>query len=110
MLKSQNKSSCKTIRLPQSETATGSEKSLTNLFSFDIEFQSQADIFHPYEKHHSTVKDACQLAEELKVENLLLYHTEDKNIAQRKELYHNEGKEYFNGNILIPDDLESFEL
>lgn len=71
---------------------------------------NQADIFHPYEKHHSTVKDACQLAEELKVENLLLYHTEDKNIAQRKELYHNEGKEYFNGNILIPDDLESFEL
>ena len=70
----------------------------------------QADIFHPYEKHHSTVKDACQLAEELKVENLLLYHTEDKNIAQRKELYHNEGKKYFNGKILIPDDLESFEL
>ena len=63
-----------------------------------------------YEKHHSTVKDACQLAEELKVENLLLYHTEDKNIAQRKELYHNEGKKYFNGKILIPDDLESFEL
>ena len=27
----------------------------------------QADIFHPYEKHHSTVKDACQLAEKLKV-------------------------------------------
>lgn len=53
---------------------------------------------------------ACQLAEELKVENLLLYHTEDKNIAQRKELYHNEGKKYFNGKILIPDDLESFEL
>ena len=71
---------------------------------------NQADIFHPYEKHHSTVKDACQLAEKLKVENLLLYHTEDKNIAQRKELYLNEGKEYFNGNILIPDDLESFEL
>lgn len=71
---------------------------------------SQADIFHPYEKHHSTVKDACELAEELHVKNLLLYHTEDKNISQRKELYYNEGMKYFNGNLLIPDDLESVEL
>ena len=38
---------------------------------------SQAEIFHPYEKHHSTVKDACELAEKLHVKNLLLYHTED---------------------------------
>ena len=44
---------------------------------------SQAEIFHPYEKHHSTVKDACELAEKLHVKNLLLYHTEDKNIAHR---------------------------
>ena len=27
---------------------------------------NQADIFHPYEKHHSTVKDACQLAGKIK--------------------------------------------
>lgn len=71
---------------------------------------SQADIFHPYEKHHSTVKDACILAEKLNIKNLLLYHTEDKNISQRKELYYNEGKKYFNGKLLIPDDLESVEL
>lgn len=71
---------------------------------------SQAEIFHPYEKHHSTVKDACKLAAELNVKNLLLYHTEDKNILRRKELYTKEGKEYFNGNLLIPDDLESVEI
>lgn len=47
----------------------------------------QADIFHPYEKHHSTAKDASELAEQLGVQNLILYHTEDKNIARRKELY-----------------------
>ena len=46
----------------------------------------QADIFHPYEKHHSTVKDACQLAEKLKVKNVVLYHSEDQNIENRKEL------------------------
>ena len=71
---------------------------------------SQAEIFHPYEKHHSTVKDACKLAAELNVKNLLLYHTEDKNILRRKELYMKEGREYFNGNLLIPDDLESVEI
>lgn len=26
---------------------------------------SQADIFNPYEKHHSTVKDACEIDEKL---------------------------------------------
>ena len=45
---------------------------------------SEADIFHPYEKHHSTVADASKLAEELHVKNLLLYHTEDKNLLLKK--------------------------
>ena len=71
---------------------------------------SQADKFKPYEKHHSTVKDACQLAQELNVDNLILYHTEDKNISRRKELYTEEGKPYYKGNLFIPDDLETFEL
>ena len=70
----------------------------------------QADIFKPYEKHHSTVKDACEIAEKLKVKNLLLYHTEDKNLACRKEMYSAEGKKYYSGNLYIPDDSESIEL
>lgn len=71
---------------------------------------SEADIFDPYEKHHSTVKDACEKAEELHVRNLLLYHTEDRNLARRKELYQNEGLQYYHGRLWIPDDLESIEL
>ena len=71
---------------------------------------SQADKFKPYEKHHSTVKDACQLAQELNVDNLILYHTEDKNISRRKELYTEEGKPCYKGNLFIPDDLETLEL
>ncbi len=71
---------------------------------------SQADIFDPYEKHHSTVKDACELAEELGVKNLLLYHTEDKNFARRRELYLAEGQPYFSGKLWVPDDLEVIEL
>lgn len=71
---------------------------------------SQADIFAPYEKHHSTVKDACELAEKLNVRNLLLYHTEDKNYTNRKELYMAEGKQYFSGKLWIPYDLETITL
>lgn len=71
---------------------------------------SQADIFKPYEKHHSTVKEACELAEKLGIANLILYHTEEKNLANRKELYTSEGKNYYQGNLYVPDDLESFEL
>ena len=70
----------------------------------------QADIFSPYEKHHSTVKDACELAEQLGVPNLVLYHTEDRNIYRRKELYAAEGAQYYHGNLYIPDDLEVIEL
>ena len=70
----------------------------------------EADEFGPYEKHHSTVKEACQTAEELQIPNLILYHTEDKNIARRKELYTNEGKEFYHGNLYVPDDMETFEI
>ena len=68
---------------------------------------SQADIFDPYGKNHSTVKDACELAEKLRVKNLLLYHTEDKNLSARKKLYRAEGQKYFSGKIHVPDDLET---
>ncbi|MBR3160740.1 MAG: MBL fold metallo-hydrolase [Atopobiaceae bacterium] len=71
---------------------------------------SQADVFDPYVKHHSTVKDACELAEELGVRNLVLYHTEDHNLTRRKELYAAEGQSYFSGNLWIPEDLESIEI
>lgn len=66
--------------------------------------------FKPYEKHHSTVKDAAELAEQLGVKKLLLYHTEDKTIERRKELYTGEARKYFSGEVYVPDDLERIEL
>ena len=66
--------------------------------------------FQPYEKHHSTVKDACELAQALHVKNLVLYHTEDQNIKERKALYTKEGREYFHGNLFVPEDLECIKL
>lgn len=71
---------------------------------------SERDIFKPYEKFHSTVKDACETAENLGVKNLILYHTEDTHLYNRKELYSIEGKQYYNGNLFIPDDCETIEL
>ncbi|MGN1189613.1 MAG: MBL fold metallo-hydrolase [Candidatus Ornithospirochaeta sp.] len=66
--------------------------------------------FKPYEKHHSTALDAAKLAESLGVKNLILYHTEDKTLTTRKERYTKEAKEYFTGNVYVPDDRESFIL
>ena len=70
----------------------------------------QADEFKPYEKHHSTAKDAAELAQELGIKNLLLYHTEDKNLEHRKELYIAEARRYFQGTVHVPDDLEKIIL
>lgn len=71
---------------------------------------SEREIFKPYEKHHATVKDACINGEVLKAKNLILYHTEDKNILNRKKLYYKEGSEFFSGNLFIPEDLEEISL
>ena len=70
----------------------------------------EREIFRPYEKHHSTVKDACELAERLKVKNLILYHTEDKHIGHRKALYLGEGQMYYQGNLYVPDDRETLRI
>lgn len=70
----------------------------------------EKDIFKPYEKNHSTVKDAAELAEKLNIKNLILYHTEDKNIENRKALYTNEAKKFYNGNIIVPNDLETIDI
>lgn len=68
------------------------------------------DIFKPYEKHHSTVKEACELAHQLAAPNLVLWHTEDKHIQDRKQLYTQEGSAYYTGNLFVPDDLDVIEL
>lgn len=88
------------------EYVKGSKWLLHEAFCLD----SQADIFKPYEKHHSTVASSCKALNNMDIENLILYHTEDKNIDNRKKLYLAEGKDLFDGNLFVPDDLESFEL
>lgn len=71
---------------------------------------SEQEIFKPYEKHHSTVKSVCENFKDFNIKNLILFHTEDTHLKDRKELYLDEGKKYYSNNILVPDDLETIEL
>lgn len=71
---------------------------------------SEENIFHAYEKNHSTVKSACEVMNKLNVKNLILYHTEDSHGAEKKKLYTQEGIEYFNGELIVPDELEEIKI
>lgn len=71
---------------------------------------SQRDIFKPYEKHHSTVKDVCELAQRLQIPHLVLWHTEDRSLSSRKAAYTEEGMAYYHGDLLVPEDQEIIRL
>ena len=72
--------------------------------------ESEEAKFKAREKCHSTVKDVTEKMEMLNVKNLVMWHTMDNNIPQRKELYTKEAKEFFSGNVYVPNDLEKIEL
>lgn len=95
---------------PYRETVKDYCENVDYLFHEAFCLYSQKDIFKPYEKHHATAKDACKNAKDLNVKNIILYHTEDKNLEKRKELYLTEGREEFNGTIYMPNDLDVIEL
>lgn len=71
---------------------------------------SEEDIFHAYEKNHSTAKSASEVMNTLEVKNLILYHTEDSHGTERKLLYTKEAQENFHGNVIVPDELEIIEI
>lgn len=68
------------------------------------------EIFKPYEKHHSTALEAGEIAEQLQVKNLLLYHMEDRTLSTRKIEYTKEAVQNFSGAVWVPDDLERIVL
>lgn len=65
--------------------------------------------FKAYEKHHSTVKSVCESMQPLNIKNLILFHTEDTH-ENKKELYTNEAKMYYSGNVIVPNDLDEIIL
>jgi ribonuclease Z len=70
----------------------------------------ERERFQPYEKHHCTVKDACELAEKMNAEHLILWHTEDSDLPNRKKRYLEEGAPLFKGALFIPSDREIIPL
>lgn len=68
------------------------------------------EIYRPYEKHHSTALDAGKIAAALEVKNLVLYHTEDERLQERKMRYTKEARTYYDGNVFVPADLERIRL
>lgn len=65
----------------------------------------EENIFHAYEKNHSTALSSAKVMECLNVKNLILYHTEESH-HNKKELYSKEAESVFSGNVIVPDDME----
>lgn len=91
---------------PYNEANYMTAKNADWLISEAFCLHAEADIFKPYEKHHATPIEAGKSAAALGAKNLVLVHTEDGNLAQRKERYTAEAKTVFGGNVFVPDDLE----
>ena len=71
---------------------------------------SDKEVYFPHEKNHSTVLEAAKVAEEFGVKQLILYHTEDILLRERKLRYIEEAHRVFSGQIYVPDDLERIVL
>lgn len=72
--------------------------------------ETETDIFKPHEKNHDTVKSASIKAQNLNAKNLVLWHTQENLGKNRKEKYIKEAKEYFSGNIYVPNDFDEINL
>ncbi len=72
--------------------------------------EEDKEIYKPYEKHHSTALDAGKTAAMLEVKNLVLYHTEDGCLPERKNRYTEEAGIHYGGNVFVPMDLERIRL
>jgi ribonuclease Z len=84
----------------------GSDWLMSDAFCLD----EDAEKFKPGTKHHATALEAATTAQKLGAKNLILYHTEDGDLAHRKERYTAEAKRAFGGTVYVPDDLERIAL
>ena len=72
--------------------------------------ESEKEEYNPHKIGHCTVKEASVTAKAINASNLILVHTEDNDLNNRKELYTKEAKEFFNGDVYVPNDLDIIEL
>ena len=71
----------------------------------------EAEEYNPIQKHHhSTVKFVAELCKELNVKNVIMSHTVDTDLENRKILFTEDAHKYYNGNVFVPNDLEVIEI
>jgi ribonuclease Z len=80
------------------------------LFSEAFCLYRDRDIYTPYAYHHNTVKESCELAEKFGIKHLALWHTVDAYGDKKRTLYLEEGRQYFSGDLVIPEDLDVINL
>ena len=72
---------------------------------------SERARYNPYELHHSTVRETCECAERFGAEHLVIWHTEDETTyPNRRELYTREGRQYYKGDLIVPEDFDVLTL
>lgn len=90
------------------------EKYLKNcewIFSDAYMAGKEAEEYNPIERHHhSTVKFVAEMAERLNIKNIILSHSTDNDLEHRKQIFIDDAKKYYNGNVFAPYDLETFEI
>ena len=72
--------------------------------------EKEEPIIKAREKNHSIVSDVAETMQLLNTKNLVIWHTADNNIENRKNLYIEEARKYFKGNVYVPNDLEEIQL
>ena len=70
----------------------------------------EEEKYKSHEKGHCTVKEASITAEKIGAKNLILLHTKDNDLKNRKMIYTAEAKQNYSGNVVVPDDLEVIEI
>lgn len=67
------------------------------------------EVFRPYEKHHFTVRDVAEAAEQAGLRTLIIFHSEDVT-PDKGEAYAAEASRFFSGRVVIPADGDRLEL
>ncbi len=96
---------------PYRDTALLFCENIDYLFHDAYCLERDRKIFTPHEISHSTVTEAAINAQKVRAKNLILFHTEDKaTFDRRKELYTEEARKEYTGNIFVPDDGDVIEI
>ena len=72
--------------------------------------ESDEPIFKAHEKSHSTVVDSSKIAQSVNAKNLILLHSVDHNLENRKILFCKESNTVFKGNVFVPNDFDVIEI